>query len=104
MTNNQITIIRYSEDNDEYEKIAGCSAWVFLKKGISSSTKGDESSDVMHIRVERRKIQTVKTGDLVYIGHLSKDEDVNLAECKKITRVADNNFGSIPHWHFEVGA
>ena len=103
ISNNTVSFFRYSSSNDEYELISSCGAWVFLKKGISGSVKGDANADTLHIRIRRDEIERIETGDFVFVGDF-RGEKPPLSECKKITKVSDNNFGSAPHWHIEVGA
>lgn len=103
ITNNKVTLLRYSQSADKYEIICACDAWVFFKRSISDSTTGDKNSDIYHIRVRKEDIERVKVGDLVYIGDI-EGEEPNLAECREITAVSNNKFGTVPHWHIEVGA
>ena len=102
ISNNTASFFHYSPTNDEYEFISSCEAWVFLKKGISGSVKGDANADTLHIRIRRDEIERIETGDFVFVGGF-QGEKPPLSECKKITKVTDNNFGSAPHWHIEVG-
>ena len=104
LTNNKVTIVRYVEEKDDYEPILACSAWIFCKKGLTGTVKGEESSDVLHIRIQRANASSIEKGDLVYVGEFKGQNALDLSECKKITRVTDNNYGSVPHWHIETEA
>ncbi len=104
LTNNKVTIIRYVEEKDDYEPIMTCPAWVFCKKGLSATVKGEENADVLHVRIKRTEVQSIEKGDLVYVGDFKRTNPLDLAECRKITRLTDNNYGSIPHWHIEAEA
>ena len=102
ITNNTVTILRYSKSAEKYQTIGVCDAWVFLKRAISSDTNGDKNADVYHIRIRKEDVEKVKVGDFIYIGDLEGKEP-NLADCRKVTAVSNNNFGTVPHWHIEVG-
>ena len=104
LANNKVTIVRYVEEKDDYEPILTCSAWVFCKKGLSSTIKGEENADVFHIRIKRTEAPSIEKGDLVYVGDFKSHKPLNLAECRKITKLTDNNYGSVPHWHIEAEA
>ena len=104
LTNNEVTIVRYVEEKDDYEPLLTCSAWVFRKNGLSRTVKGEENTEVIHIRIEREYISDLKKGDLVYVGDYDEFRPPSLSECRKITKLTDNNYGSVPHWHIEVEA
>ncbi len=101
--NNPVTLLRHSQTAEQYEVIGTCDAWVFCKRAISGNANGDKNADVYHIRVRKEDIERVKVGDFVYIGDLEGKEP-NLADCRKVTRVSRNSFGTVPHWHIEAGA
>ncbi len=104
LTNDKVSILRYDKSSDDYVLAVTCDAWVFRKNGISGSTKGDENADVVHIRVRKEAVDgTVKVGDFVYVGAYD-GKSPDLAECHKVTKVSNNKFGTVPHWHIEVGA
>lgn len=104
LTNNKVTIVRYVEEKDDYEPILTCSAWVFCKKGLTGTVKGQENADVLHVRIQRAHISSIEKEDLVYVGELKSYEPLDLTKCRKITRITDNNYGSVPHWHIETEA
>lgn len=101
ITNKKIVLFRLSPETEEYESFATSDAWVFEKKAIAGSTKGDENTDVIHIRVRKDAVDGVKVGDYVHIGNLDI-EPSNMSECRKVVRVTNNQYGTIPHWHLEV--
>lgn len=103
ITNNTVTILRYSKGAEKYETIGTCEAWSFLKRAISNSINGDKNDDVYHIRIRKENIEEVKVGDFVYVGAFEGKEP-NLADCRRITSILNNDFGTIPHWHIEVEA
>ena len=100
LTNARVSLLRYSTDTDDYISIGTFNAWVFEKKAISNSVNGDENADVIHVRINLSDIDNVSVGDYVFIGE--KPNIVNLSECRKVTRVAKNNYGTAKHWHIEV--
>ena len=104
LANNKVTIFRYKEEKDDYEPVLTCPAWVFRKNGLSRTVKGEGNADVIHIRIERMHISDLEKGDLVYVGVYDKLRPPSLTECRKITKLTDNNYGSVPHWHIETEA
>lgn len=104
LTNNKVTIVRYVDEKDDYGPILTCAAWVFCKKGLTSTVKGEENTDTLHIRIQRAKASSIEKGDLVYVGEFNDQNPLDLSKCRKITRVTDNNYGSVPHWHIETEA
>ena len=102
ITNNTVTFFRFSQQTENYKPMGTCKAWVFSKKGISGDTHGDKNTDTVHIRININSIKTVNVGDFVYVGKCNVKEP-ELTKCRKVTRVSENNFGSVPHWHIEAG-
>lgn len=103
LTNNKVSVLRCDNSLGEYAVVGSGEGWVFCKSGISGSTKGDENADIVHIRIRKEDVEAVKVGDLVFVGK-PEGEKPELAKCRKVTRVANNQFGTVPHWHIEVGA
>ncbi len=103
LTNDVITILRYDEETDVYKPVISCAAWVFRKSANSGTVKGDESADVIHIRIAKECAEHVEKGDLVHFGGKVDVGNIILADCREITRVTKNHFGSAPHWHLEIG-
>ncbi len=101
LTNDKVSILHYVKG--DYVLAAACDAWVFRKDGISGSTKGDENADVIHIRVRKEDVDSVKVGDFIFVGE-TDGEKLDLTNCRKVTKVSNNKFGTVPHWHMEVGA
>ena len=101
LTNEKVTVFRYSSESEEYEPVGTFDAWVFAKRAISGSTKGDENADVIHIRIRKDAIDGIKVGDFVYIGNLN-GVLTDMSECRKVVRVTNNRYGTVPHWHLEV--
>ena len=92
LTNNKVTIIRYMEEKDDYEPILTCPAWVFCKKGLTGTVKGQENADVLHVRIQRAHISNIEKGDLVCVGDFKGNNPLDLTLCRKIARITDNNF------------
>ena len=103
LTNNKVFVLRYDSSLGKYEVVGSCEGWVFCKSGILGSTKGDENADAVHVRIRQEDVEAVTVGDLVFVGEFS-GEKPELAKCRKVTRVANNRFGTVPHWHIEVEA
>lgn len=103
LTNDKISILRYDKPSGNYVLAVTCDGWVFCKAGISGSSKGDENADVVHIRVRKEDVDSVKVGDFVFVGDYD-GELPELTECHKVMKVSNNKFGTVPHWHIEVGA
>ena len=103
LTNDVITILRYDEETDDYEPVISCAAWVFCKSAKTKTVNGHENSDVIHIRIAKESAERVEKGDLVYIGGRVEVKNIVLADCREITKVTKNHFGSVPHWHLEIG-
>lgn len=101
IVNENIILLRYSGDTEQYETVGTFEAWVFEKKAITNNTKGDENTDVIHVRIRKDAVDCVKVGDFVYIGNLNKGTP-DMSECRKVMRVTNNKYGTIPHWHLEV--
>jgi hypothetical protein len=101
LTNEKVTLFRYSPDMDDYEPVGTVDAWVFAKKAITGSVNGDENSDVIHIRIPYDAVDDIKVGDFVRIGNPGTDPD-DMSDCRKIVRVSNNRFGTVPHLHLEV--
>lgn len=102
ITNNIVTLLRYSQTTEKYEIVGACDAWVFCERATSGNANGDKNADIYHVRVRKEDIEHVKVGDFVYVGDLEGKEP-NLADCRKVTAASNNNFGTVPHWHIEVG-
>jgi len=101
ITNQKITLFRYSSETEDYKSLGTLDAWVFEKKAISGSIKGDENADVIHIRIHKDAVDGIKVGDFVYVGNLD-EEITDMSECRKVVRVTNNKYGTVPHWHLEV--
>lgn len=101
LTNEKVSLFRYSTKSEQYDPIGTFDAWVFAKKAISGSTKGDENADVIHIRIRKDVIEDIKVGDFVRIGN-PNTETADMSECRKVVRVTNNKYGTVPHWHLEV--
>ena len=102
IVNETVTVLRFSKEEEKHILAGTSAAWVFSKGGIDGGNQGDKNADVIHIRIPKENIEKVRVGDLVYVGEHS-GEEYNLAECRKITRVSNNKYGTVPHWHIEVG-
>jgi len=102
LTNDKVFFLRYSGETEKYEPIGACDAWVFHKNAISDSVKGVENADVVHIRIRKENIASIKKGDYVFVGE-TEGKMPDIADCQKVTRVSNNKFGTVPHWHIEVG-
>lgn len=100
LTNDKVFFLRYIEETEKYEPVGACDAWVFCKDGILGSAKGNENADVVHIRIRKEDVASVKKGDYVFVGNTKNTP--NIEDCRKVTRVSDNKFGTVPHWHVEV--
>lgn len=101
LTNEKVTVFRYSSESEEYEPIGTFDAWVFAKRATSGSTKGDENADVIHIRIRKDAVESIKVDDFVHIVNLD-EEITDMSECRKVVRVTNNKYGTVPHWHLEV--
>lgn len=99
ITNKDITIYHFEEENDEYAPVWQGRANVCLKRRITSGKSGFSSSDTAVIRIATRATLKIENGDYVFVG--KKHKKIDKEKCLAVTGVSDNRRGGLPHWRVE---
>ncbi len=73
-------------------------AWTDRKLVVRNDGAGTYNDDRFDIRVEIRHLPEVRPGDLVFFGR-AESACVRASECRRISTVTRNGFGTAPHWH-----
>lgn len=102
LTNATTTLIKFRENNDEYECAGTFPAWVHGSDSSVKTEKGVRTVSSFDIRFDIKFADTVDCGDYIFIGN--KPADIDVSACKKVESVTKNNFGRRPHWHVKTGA
>ena len=101
LKNGVVTLFALSPDGEDYKRCGTYPAWIHCKKRLRSTEKGIYFRDNFDVRIERKLIKCISVGDLIYFGDMGQDE-FSVAECRRVAVVAENNFGSTPHWHLQA--
>lgn len=101
LKNGVVTLFTLSPDGDDYVRCGTFPAWIHCKRRLRSTERGVYFRDNFDVRIEHGLVERVSVGDLIYFGEMSQ-EDFSVAECRRVAVVAENNFGTMPHWHLQA--
>ncbi len=101
LENGVVTLFSLDSDGGDYVKYGTYPAWIHCKKRLRSTEKGVYFRDNFDVRIDHGQVKKISVGDLIYFGEMSQDE-FSVAECRRVAVVAENNFGTTPHWHLQA--
>ena len=101
LKNGMVTLFTLSPDGEDYVRCGTFPAWINCKRRLRSTERGVYFRDNFDVRIEHGLVERVSVGDLIYFGEMSQ-EDFSVAECRRVAVVAENNFGTMPHWHLQA--
>lgn len=100
LTNSEVTLFRYNEKTDEYERVGTFRAWVHREDRLRKSTAGESSRNSVTARIAAGLLAEARTGDRLYLGRVDRADEGKAYET--VQRVHDNRYGSEPHWTLET--
>ena len=100
LINKKITLFS-ADNNGIYQNCGTYPAWVYRSMRIRNRGAGVRTCDSITVRIAKTKGLSVGTGDLIYFGE-TKTLCPNIAECRRVAKVTENNFGLRPHWCIEA--
>ena len=101
LENGVVTLFVLSPDKEDYELCGTYPAWIHRRKRLRRTDGGIYFRDNYDVRIERRFLNRISVGDLLYFGEMG-NENFSVAECRRVASVTENNFGGSPHWHLQA--
>ncbi|MBR5155164.1 MAG: hypothetical protein IKW62_01605 [Clostridia bacterium] len=96
--NGVVTIFRPDKSALGLTCLGTVPAWTSRKMIARNDGAGTYNDDRFDIRVGIEHLPDVRTGDLVFFGR-AESACVKASECRRISSVTKNSFGTTPHWH-----
>ncbi|MBO7319038.1 MAG: hypothetical protein J6V06_03345 [Clostridia bacterium] len=100
---NVVTIIHHEKepDGDTYTCTTKSDASWFKKTAITTAADGAKPSNIYEVRIMTDDFIYISHGDYVALGivlDIQKPADLKSVDHFRITAIADNRRGKLPHW------